>query len=62
MARHQAKLTPDDVRLIRQLHAEGLELKRQADALTVRAIAAKFGVGPSAISDICRFVTWVDVR
>ena len=58
MAKHNAKLTPDDVRLIRQLHAEGIEAKREADALTIREIARKFGVGPSAISDITRYVTW----
>jgi transcriptional regulator with XRE-family HTH domain len=37
-----------------------MEAKRKADALTLRQIAKKFGVGPSAVSDITRYVTWKD--
>ena len=49
---HLAKLTDDDVRLARNLHASGIKPK---------ALAKKFGVGPSTIYDLLSRKTWKHV-
>jgi len=46
---HNARLSEDDVRLVRALYAEGL---RQVD------IAEKFGIGQTTVSNVLNFVTW----
>ena len=50
----RAKLTEDDVREIRRLHAEG--------GSSQRFLAAKFGVSQPAIRKILKGETWKDVR
>lgn len=57
-----SKLTEGDVRLIRQLHAQGVELRAQANALTIRALAAKWGVAPSTVHDVVYYKTFWNVR
>ena len=44
----RAKLSDDDVRLVRALHDEGLGYKR---------IAEKFETSPSTVRDICKLFT-----
>lgn len=46
------KLTPDDVRLIRELLKERDKLKRQLKPLTNASIAEKFGVTGQVINRI----------
>lgn len=53
-----AKLTEEDVRLIRALGKERLELIRQARALSNAAIAEKFDVSPDTISKVLNCTTW----
>lgn len=58
----QAKLTDDDVRLIRQLISHREELKRQASELTNAKIAAKFGLHYRTIDRISAGDTWSHVE
>lgn len=51
--RHREKLTEDDVRLIRALSDEGLELKEIAD---------KFEVSHSTVWKIKNRITWKSVK
>jgi hypothetical protein len=48
----QTKLTPDDIRLIKQLVAERERLKREAAKLTNAAIAVKFDVHQRTIDRV----------
>jgi len=48
----QTKLTPDDIRLIRELVAERERLKREAAKLTNAAIAVKFEVHQRTIDRV----------
>lgn len=55
----QAKLTPEDVRHIRELHAfKQAEIKRLNETLSYEAIAEKFDVHPNTIDKIISFKTW----
>ena len=55
----QTKLTPEDVRHIRELHAfKQAEIKRLNETLSYDAIAEKFDVSPGTIDKIVRFITW----
>jgi hypothetical protein len=59
MARIKAtKLTPDDVRLIKQLVVERQRLRDQVRELTNRNIAIKFNVKRSTIDAITMGVNW----
>lgn len=69
-------LAPADVQIIRQLDrykaalaAELVKahqyvglLKREAEALSHRALGAKFEVGPTAIARVTEYATYVDVK
>lgn len=50
---YRAKLTADDVRLIRELASENV---------TIRNIAQKFGVSHHAIHQVATYKTWKHVR
>lgn len=55
----QSKLTDDDVRLIRQLHDfKKKEIRRLNDALSIEAIANKFGVHRRTIEKVLFFDGW----
>jgi hypothetical protein len=49
-----AKLTPDDLRLIKNLVAEREKLLQQAKKLTNAIIAQKFDVHPNTIDRVAR--------
>lgn len=53
---HNAKLTPDDVQLIRALAAERAKLREQADRISQKALAEKFGVSQTTISCVENYV------
>lgn len=58
----QSKLTPEDVRQIRELHAfKQEEIRRINDALSITAIADKFEVHPRTIEKVLSFKTWKHV-
>jgi hypothetical protein len=58
----QAKLTIEDVRQIRELHAfKQAEIKRLNDSLGIEAIADKFEVHPRTIEKILSHETWKHV-
>ena len=61
-AHYAARLTADDVRLIRALGEERARLLAQARQLSDSAIAEKFGVHPSAIKQVLSYRTWGHVR
>ena len=46
---HTAKLTEDDIPLIRQLHREGM---------STRKLAVKFEVSQRAILQVVNFISW----
>lgn len=48
-----SRLTADDVRLIRAVHAEGIGYWK---------LAHKFDVGMSTIRDVCTFRTWKHIE
>ena len=53
------KLTADDVRQIRELHAYKLaEVARLNSSLSVKALADKFGVHESCVEKVLRWETW----
>ena len=55
----QSKLTEDDVRLIRQAHAEALaEIKRLQQHVSARALAEKFGVHVRTIEKVLSYQSW----
>ena len=58
----QAKLSSDDVRLIRELVDHRESLKREAKSLTNSAIAEKFNVHRRTIERITSEETWLDVQ
>lgn len=49
---YRAKLTDDDVRLIRRAEIERRRLREQAEQLSNRALAEKFGVSPRCIERV----------
>ena len=58
------RLTEEDVRLIRQVHAAGrAEIKRIHATCTAKALAEKFGVHHRTVEKVLAFETWrhVDV-
>jgi hypothetical protein len=55
------RLTPEDVRLIRDAYDERLRLLHEAENLTARALGGKFDVDESSIRDICSYRTYRDV-
>lgn len=58
-----AKLTEDDVRLIRRIHSEGAEqIKRIQSSCTAKALAEKFGVHMGTVEKLLRYETWRHVR
>jgi hypothetical protein len=59
--RWNAKLTDDDVRLMRSLVAERERLLTEARKLTDAAIAEKFEVHPNTVWKVCKRDTWVNV-
>jgi hypothetical protein len=60
-ARWNAKLTDDDVRLIRELVAERERLLTEARKLTDEAIAAKFEVHPHTVWKVTKRDSWAHV-
>lgn len=54
---HQ-KLTPEDVRMIRQICIERRELEKKLKAISNREIAKKFDICPAHVSRIDRRVMW----
>jgi hypothetical protein len=60
-ARSLSKLTEEDARLIRALHAEGKALREKAKTLTLQAIADKFEVSERAIWNVVNGRTWRDI-
>jgi hypothetical protein len=59
---HQSKLTEQDVRQIRELHAfKQAEIKRLNESLGIEAIADKFEVHPRTIEKVLTFETWKHV-
>lgn len=50
---HRAKMSETDIKKIRGLHNEGVSL---------RAIAASYGMHDSTIGDICKGLTWKHVK
>lgn len=58
----QAKLTEDDVRLIRQVHAEArAEIARLHKSCSAKALAEKFGVHHRTVEKILSRETWAHV-
>jgi hypothetical protein len=51
----KAKLTADDVRLIRELNKPGVH------KIGYKVLAKKFEVGLSTIKDICTYASWKSV-
>lgn len=49
MKHHRAKLTKEEVELIRQLNEQGIGYKK---------LAKKFDRGVSTIRDVCTYRTW----
>ncbi len=45
-------VTEEDVRLIRQLHAEGMVLRERLKELTYEGIGKKFGIAKQTVYDI----------
>lgn len=63
MKPNAAKLTADDVRLIRQLHEwKEAEKKRLDSIASIQALAEKFDVSPGAVEKVLRYETWINVR
>ena len=55
------KLTEDDVRNIRQIHADGRDMTRRVrESMTAKAIARKFDVSQANIEKILRYETWAN--
>lgn len=57
-----AKLSHDDVRLIRALIRERNRLMEEANKLTRQKIAEKFGIKPVTVSKISQHYTWANVK
>lgn len=58
-----AKLTDDDVRLMRRLHQEGrAEIDRIRSYCTMRALAEKFGVHRRTVEKVLSYSTWRHVE
>lgn len=56
------RLTEDDVRLIRELHAAGRqEIQRIHATCTAKALAEKFGVHHRTVEKVLAFETWKHV-
>lgn len=59
----QSKLTEDDVRMIRQIHAEKLEqIKKLNESCSASALAEKFGVHVRTMEKVLNYSTWRHVR
>ena len=56
-----AKLTEDDVRLIREIVAEREEMKKQLKWMTNAALAEKFGVSLNAMERAVTGESWAHV-
>ena len=56
-----AKLTEDDVLLIRELNAERLALLAQARNVSVKSIADKFDIHEGHVRKICSGECWTHV-
>lgn len=60
---HLSKLTEEDVRLMRELHAWKMaEMKRLESIASVQAIADKFEVHKNTVEKLLRYETWAHVR
>ena len=59
--RWNAKLTDDDVRLMRELVAERERLLAEARKLSDKEIAAKFEVHPNTVWKVCKRDSWSHV-
>ena len=58
-----SKLTEDDVRICRELHAYKMaEVARLESSLSINALAEKFGVHPRTMEKVLNFDTWKHVR
>jgi predicted XRE-type DNA-binding protein len=53
-----AKLTDEDIKHIRALNAERIALRDRLDAVSQKAIAEKFGISQSRVSEICNGTGW----
>lgn len=56
---HNAKLTADDVRLIRELVEERARLLAEARKLSERAIAEKFGISRGTVWKVANREAWI---
>ena len=61
-AHYKAKLTEDDVRLIRECLAERERLLREARKLSNKRLGEKFDVTEVCIENIAYFRSWCHVR
>jgi hypothetical protein len=59
--RWNAKLSEDDVRLIRDLVAEREALRAEVRKLTDAKIAEKFEVHPNTVRKLCQGGSWIHV-
>ena len=57
----QSKLTAEDVRILRDAHAEYKRLKKQADELSPSALAKKFGVTRYQVLRVVNYDDWKHV-
>lgn len=57
-----ARLTEEDVLLLRELHAEGKKLREQANNLSIANLAEKFGISKTSAADAIHGYTWRHVR
>lgn len=59
----QTKLTAEDVKMIRELHAfKQDEIKRLNKTLSIEGLAEKFDVSPGTVDKILRYQTWKHIR
>lgn len=59
---HNAKINEDDAIQILELIEARKELMRKASALTLEAIAEKFGISKQSVADISMGKTWKHIR
>ena len=57
-----AKLTEHDVKLLREINKERLELHRKLAPLSLAALADKFGVSKGTIKQVLSGETWTHVQ
>ncbi len=56
-----SKVTDDDVRLIRKLHAEGMVLRKRLEEMSYAGIGRKFGIASQTVADIVKYRSYRNV-